>query len=204
MDAMSSSLPWILAIAAGLALIAAVFALWQSLRSALGGATAAPVASTPEMTSDARATLLERKNAMLRNLKDLHFERDVGKISEADFVKLDALYRQKAREVLAELDAEVGPWREEAEKLVKSAVAKVKKEEAKEESKQPEPSPSPFRSPHLKCPKCEVMNDPDATFCKKCAARLVEEAAKPEEKSEAKAEEKPEEKAEEKPEEKSA
>lgn len=201
MDAMSSSLPWLLAIGAGLALIAAVFALWQSLRGALGGAGAVPVASTPELTSDARATLLERKNAMLRNLKDLHFERDLGKISEADFVKLDALYRQKAREVLAELDAEVGPWREEAEKLVKSAVAKVKKEKDKEEAKpaQPEPSPSPFRSPHLRCPKCEVMNDPDATFCKKCAARLVDE-----EKTEEKSEEKSDEKPAEKPEEKSA
>jgi hypothetical protein len=177
MDAMSSSLPWILAIAAGLALVAAVFSLWQSLRGALGGAMEAPVASTPELTSDARATLLERKNAMLRNLKDLHFERDVGKISEADFVKLDALYRQKAREVLAELDAEVGPWRDEAEKLVKSAVAKVKKEEPKPEpepSPSPSPSPSPLRAEHLECPKCEVINDPDATFCKKCAARLVE------------------------------
>jgi hypothetical protein len=179
MDAMiASALPWLIAFGAALALAGAVFALWQSLRTAFGAATPGAPDATMELTSDARATLIDRKNAMLRNLKDLEFERQVGKISEQDFVKLDALYRQKAREVLEQLDVEVGPWRTEAEKLVKAAVAKVKKDQPKPAEAE-EPKLPPERAPQLKCPKCEVVNDPDATFCKKCATRLIEEPAAP-------------------------
>jgi ribosomal protein L40E len=100
---------------AGGALIGVIAIFWASVRTLLG--------ETPLSGADAYALAApraeeERKRAVLRALKDLEFERSVGKISEEDYVELVARYRGEAKRLLREIDAEAQPRHERAEALV--------------------------------------------------------------------------------------
>ena len=100
---------------AGGALIGVIAIFWASVRTLLG--------ETPLSGADAYAIAAprseeEQKRAVLRALKDLEFERSVGKISEEDYVELVARYRGEAKRLLREIDAEAQPRHERAEALV--------------------------------------------------------------------------------------
>ena len=100
---------------AGGALIGVIAIFWASVRTLLG--------ETPLSGADAYALAApraeeERKRAVLRALKDLEFERSVGKISEEDYVELVARYRGEAKRLLREIDAEAQPRHERAEALL--------------------------------------------------------------------------------------
>jgi hypothetical protein len=100
---------------AGGALIGVIAIFWASVRTLLG--------ETPLSGADAYALAApraeeERKRAVLRALKDLEFERSVGKISEADYAELVARYRAEAKRLLREIDAEAQPRHERAETLL--------------------------------------------------------------------------------------
>ncbi|MGF1467063.1 MAG: hypothetical protein ACFCGT_13100 [Sandaracinaceae bacterium] len=152
------SLPaFFMALAAVTATLAFV-ALWQSLRAAFG---AGPVGDGGlGSAAGHRAALLDEKAALLRSIKDLALERDVGKVSEEDFQELDREYRLRAKEVLRQLDERVGPHLEAAEKDVARAMAEAA-----------ESAPADEEAPQA-CPACGIVNDPDARFCKGCAAPL--------------------------------
>jgi len=100
---------------AGGALVGVIAIFWASVRTLLG--------ETPLSGADAYAIAAprseeEQKRAVLRALKDLEFERSVGKISEEDYVELVARYRGEAKRLLRLLDEEAGPRRERAAALV--------------------------------------------------------------------------------------
>ena len=100
---------------AGGALVGVIAIFWASVRTLLG--------ETPLSGADAYAIAAprseeEQKRAVLRALKDLEFERSVGKISEEDYVELVARYRGEAKRLLRLIDEEAGPRRERAAALV--------------------------------------------------------------------------------------
>ena len=113
-------LPTALLVFAALVLMLALVAFWQSVRALFGQG----VDEISAAIGGDRAGLVDEKNALLRALKDIEFERAVGKISDADWKRLDASYRARAKDVLAELDKDLGPWREKAEKLVRERLGK--------------------------------------------------------------------------------
>ena len=105
-----------LLVAAGGALVAVIAMFWSSLRTLLG--------ETPLSSADAyvfgappRAEE-EQKRAVLRALKDIEFERNVGKISKEDHAELAAKYRAEAKRLLQALDEQSAPGRARAEALV--------------------------------------------------------------------------------------
>jgi hypothetical protein len=100
---------------AGGALVGVIAIFWASVRTLLG--------ETPLSGADAYAIAAprseeEQKRAVLRALKDLEFERSVGKISEEDYRELVARYRGEAKRLLRLIDEEAGPRRERAAALV--------------------------------------------------------------------------------------
>ena len=110
--------PAILVLAGG-ALGGTVALLWASLRT-LGGDAPLPqdlelLASRTERFSD----VSERKRAVLRALKDLEHERAIGKIDADDYEAIASHYRDEAKTILRELDAEVEPYRAKAEELAR-------------------------------------------------------------------------------------
>ncbi len=181
----------VLVLAAG-ALTAVIGLFWQSVRTLVGetslsGADAFAL-GTPHVEE-------ERKRAVLRALKDLEFERSVGKISEEDYRELVAHYRLEAKRLLRTLDAAAQPRRdrvvglvearlraaglagglEEARTVASEPAPSASEEEAApatvDADAPPPPSAAPFEAPRA-CPACATVNDPDAAFCKKCAAPL--------------------------------
>ncbi|MEZ4300908.1 MAG: zinc ribbon domain-containing protein [Polyangiaceae bacterium] len=101
-------------IAAALVTVIALF--WSSVRTLLG--------ETPITGADAYAMAApraeeEQKQAVLRALKDLEFERSVGKISEQHYAELVTKYRAEAKRLLRVLDDEAEVRRERVEHLVR-------------------------------------------------------------------------------------
>jgi hypothetical protein len=105
-----------------LAIIAAIAAFWTSLRTLLGetkltGADAYAIGA-PRVEE-------EQKRAVLRALKDLEFERSVGKISEEDYKVLVAGYRKEAKRLLRLLDEASVEQRARAEEIVNARLAEL-------------------------------------------------------------------------------
>ncbi len=115
------TLPVIFGVLTAAALVAALVALWWSVRSTLGGAEEAALDLGED--SSERTALLETKRSLLRALKDLEHERQVGKLDEVDYQRLSETYRARAKEVLAQLDQDLGPYLEKARAL--TGVAEV-------------------------------------------------------------------------------
>ncbi|WP_394824300.1 zinc ribbon domain-containing protein [Pendulispora albinea] len=182
---------------AGGALVGTVALLWASLRT-LGGDAPLPQDLELISRSDRFSEAEERKRAVLRALKDLEHERAIGKIDDEDYESIAAHYRDQAKAILRELDAEVAPYRAKAEDLVRkhlakrgleSAAASAAGQEAEPEAeslreaealREPEAlreSDSGAEAPvRIACSKCATSNEPDASFCKKCGNALQEAA----------------------------
>jgi hypothetical protein len=111
---------------AGFALLGAVWVLWQSLQSLTGDA---PLSLEEALGLGAPSAEEERKVAVLRALKDLEYERAVGKIDEEDFQRLSHKYRQEAKALLAMLDDNLAPARQQAEAQLEERLANVEFEE---------------------------------------------------------------------------
>jgi len=62
-------------------------------------------ASEVERARDRMAVLMEKKEQLLENLRDLHFEYRAGKLSATDYERARATVEAEIAAVLAELDA---------------------------------------------------------------------------------------------------
>lgn len=113
---MADYLPWLFVIGAALAVVAALMSLWMSLSLALSNELVS--GASAQLTTDARRGLLTEKENLLREIRDIAFEHDAGKLSDADYEELNAKLRAQARHVLHELDVGAGPFRDEAEALI--------------------------------------------------------------------------------------
>lgn len=100
------------------ALVWALGALFGSLRAALGSSAAVPTVAHGELD---RGALEDEKKALLRALKDLEYEHEVGKIDADDYARLERAYRARAKEVLEELDRDLLPYLSRAEELAGKA-----------------------------------------------------------------------------------
>lgn len=163
---MSDIMPWMFAALAGGVLLAGLWSFWQSVRAAFGAADVDAVQAVVE--SEERAGLEDEKQALLRSIKDIELERDLGKMSDDDFARLDASLRTRAREVLKLLDEEVAPFREQAEKMIAKHIEGVSKRAPYRSRAEQAPAEDTIR-----CAKCQTPNDVDASFCKRCGAAIV-------------------------------
>jgi len=115
-----------------------------------------------------RAALEREKLLALRSLKDLEFDRAMGKVSEKDHEELTIRLRARAGRILRQLDAgESAVYREAIEREIarRVGVAPVAQSAPARVS-----APSGPAVRH--CAACDVSNDADAQFCKRCGARL--------------------------------
>ena len=107
---------------AGAALAAAIGTFWTSVR-ALVGETA--LSSEDAFALGAPSAEEEQKRAVLRAIKDIEFERSVGKLAEDDFAALHARYRAEAKRLLSRIDEGARPQRARVEALVQRRLAEV-------------------------------------------------------------------------------
>jgi hypothetical protein len=169
--------PALLTLAFGM-LIGAVLLLWSSLGRLTGES---PLTLEEAVGLGAPSPEEERKRSILRALKDLEYERSVGKISEEDFAELSTRYRTEAKALLRALEAELAPRREKAEAKLRARLKKEGVTERPRTTAEP-PPPSEKRTsaaPSSTCPSCQTANDTDARFCKRCGAVLAANEAAP-------------------------
>ena len=113
-----------------------------------------------------RAALEREKLLTLRTIKELEFDRAMGKLSDADWQDMSSRLRARAARLMRQLDAATG-YRDLIEQdLVKRLGAA--------RSARPEPAEARARSGQadVVCASCSTANDHDARFCKGCGAKL--------------------------------
>jgi ribosomal protein L40E len=179
---------------AAFALVSVIAIFWTSIRT-LVGETA--LSGADAYALGAPRAEEEQKRAVLRALKDLEFERSVGKLSDADYAALVAKYRAEAKRLIRVLDEDAVPRRKKVESLVDDRLVREGLREApeikpakatKQKARQIKPSPAakaearaeaePEASDDARpaCTACGTRNDPDAVFCKKCGQRRASAA----------------------------
>lgn len=120
---MEKLLPFLFMSLSALALLACISFLWSSLRVLLGGEHELYLEQSKSLRH--RMELLDEKDGLLKSLRDLEFEREVGKLSEEDFARLSADFRARAKRVLKALDEDLREHREKAQRLVDAELAKL-------------------------------------------------------------------------------
>ena len=141
------------------------------------------------LTERRRAALERDKMLTVRAIKELEFDRAMGKLSADDFQEMSGRLRQRALTLMKQLD-EPTPYRQIIEKdLEQRLEGRLKPAPADvPELREPEigtdrlqrasPDVAELREPVIgrgrlqpAC-KCGTVNDADALFCKQCGTRL--------------------------------
>ncbi len=137
-----------------------------------------------------RAALEREKMLALRSIKELEFDRAMGKLSDADWQEMSTRLRARAGRLMRQLDAGSG-YREQIEKDLAKRLgqgdARVKpprhdgdtdESDGHDRSAKAlaEGSDAGVRSAKALaervCASCATVNDPDARFCKGCGGKL--------------------------------
>jgi hypothetical protein len=153
-----------LLVLAGGALLGAIALFWASVRTLSGDS---PLATNFAAIAVAysRGSLVEEKRRVLRALKDLENEHDIGKIDDADYRTLTVAYRDQAKAVMRQMDIEIAPFREQAERLADEHLKKHAIREQLEES-----ASAAATTARIECRACRASNEADAAFCKQCGS----------------------------------
>src|SRR5687767_9031619 len=117
-----------------------------------------------------RAALEREKTLVLRSIKELEFDRGMGKVSEKDFAEMSARLRARAARLMRQLDAG-SLYREQIEKEVEKRLGSV----GNPKSQNPNPKTQTIGvtgAQTIACASCAAANDIDAKFCKNCGGRL--------------------------------
>jgi hypothetical protein len=117
------------------------------------------------------------KGIALTALKEIEFDRETGKLSEADYEFLKAKYTRAALEALR-LDATGGPGTvsDDVEAMVAAKVRTLRSASASPSSDAPATLPPSSRVPPVAsgpvCQTCGPRPEADAVFCSTCGRRL--------------------------------
>ncbi len=107
-----------------------------------------------------RAALDREKTLVLRSIKELEFDRAMGKVSDTDFREMGARLRARAKRLMQQLDVEGTGYRDRIERELAARLAEA----------EPARAAAPARRA---CGRCGTGNEPDARFCKGCGASLA-------------------------------
>ncbi|MEI9954117.1 MAG: zinc ribbon domain-containing protein [Pseudomonadota bacterium] len=173
---------------AAAALLLVIWLLWSSVQ-ALAGESA--LTFEEAFSLGARSAEEEQKRAVLRALKDLEYERSVGKISEDDYHEYSARYRAEAKRLIQSLDENLAEGRKQVEDELARRLSKkpvIAKQSGLPEAEAsggsaPENGahlePEPIARATRECPACQVKNELDARFCKACGKSMAEAEESP-------------------------
>ena len=132
-----------------------------------------------------RAALEREKLLTLRSIKELGFDRAMGRLSEQDFTEMAGRLRLRAAGLIKQLDSG-GGYREQIEKDLArrlgpdgSGDARLKASRSTDNRTAGQSSTARDRSASLSgerervCATCETANDHDARYCKRCGQALA-------------------------------
>ena len=105
----------------------------------------------PELGPRAREEMERQKAIVLRSIKELEFDKAMGKVSEADFAVIMPRLRARALTLMRDLENTPVKAQKAASKLAPEKTA---------------------RPAARFCAACGTPHDPDARFCKSCGVKL--------------------------------
>ena len=175
----------VLVLAAG-AFLLVIWLLWSSVQALTGESE---LSFEEAFSFGTRSAEEEQKRAVLRALKDLEYERSVGKISEEDYREYAARYRTEAKRLIQNLNEHLSEQRAQVERELERRLSKADRktssvhpdprsaastDESAESEREPDRERPEYAEKGLECPACQAKNELDARFCKACGARLRE------------------------------
>jgi hypothetical protein len=102
-------------------------------------------------------TALEREKMLaLRSIKELEFDRAMGKLSDGDWKEMSGRLRARAARLMRQLDAGAG-YRDQIERDLEKRLGEKAATAPSERA----------------CASCATVNDLDARFCKSCGQALA-------------------------------
>jgi hypothetical protein len=118
-----------------------------------------------------RAALEREKMLALRSIKELEFDRAMGKLSDSDWQEMSTRLRARAARLMRQLDAGAG-YRDQIERELAKRLG-----EQMRDSQGPSDGMTDDRGPVGRmarpiCAACSTANDADARFCKGCGQTL--------------------------------
>ena len=138
--------------------------------------------------------LMSQKRSLLKAIKEVEFDQEMGKVDQADADAAINIYRGRAVEVLKAIDAHrrEGRYDEVVEKELQKRLDRAsdgegkgaaeteddKKGASSDESAAAEAAPSDdskdATASDNRCSACDTVNDDDARFCKSCGASFTD------------------------------
>jgi len=161
-------------IALGVGGIALIFAIWRLFRMV------AALSEPPEYGLEGSRTQGEKTRRqdefqrLLRGLKELEFDHEMGKISEQDFSSLEQAYRARALDLMQalELEKQTGDGspglHTDLQKELDRRAREVRLTFSGSDLKLDATPKAESGVVEKACGKCDGHNDPDAKFCKHC------------------------------------
>ncbi len=122
---------------------------------------------TQRPSERARAALEREKALVLRSIKELEFDRAMGKVSARDFDEMAGRLRARAMTLMKQLDAGGSGYREAIERELSARLQK-----GRPGSSEPAVGTVAPAASVRHCASCETVNDADAAFCKRCGTAL--------------------------------
>ncbi len=163
---------------AGGSFVVAIATLWSCLRSAVDQTA---MTGAEAFALGSYGSTKEQKRAVLQVLRDLQVERALGTINEQDFEDSTARSQAEAQRLLTGTAKPKSRARQLAEKLLAARLADEhgRNSDPKMPDRSKQQNQNETRAPHsLQCLKCEIVNEADAVFCKKCGQRLAPDSSK--------------------------
>jgi len=102
-----------------------------------------------------RVALEREKMLALRSIKELEFDRAMGKLSDADWKEMSGRLRARVGRLMRQLDAGAG-YRDRIERELEKRLGEKATAAPSERA----------------CASCGTVNDPDARFCKSCGRAI--------------------------------
>ena len=110
---------------------------------------------------------LEREKLMtLRSIKELEFDRAMGRLSDDDWQEMSGRLRARVARLMKQLDAGSG-YRDQIEKDLDARLKDSRSRDTEAEAR------SAKASAERACASCDTANETDAKFCKGCGQPLV-------------------------------
>jgi hypothetical protein len=117
-----------------------------------------------------RVALEREKLLTLRSIKELEFDRAMGRLSDEDWNEMSGRLRARAARLMRQLDAGAG-YREQIEKdLAKRIEGDARLKPSRYDGRE---TGSAKALAERVCASCDTANDADAKFCKGCGQPLV-------------------------------
>jgi pyruvate/2-oxoacid:ferredoxin oxidoreductase beta subunit len=153
-------------VAISVAIVSAGFAGMAMVRVLAPLVSAEAAQDTAPVGGRARVGLEREKSLVLRSIKELEFDKAMGKVAEPDFTDMSGRLRARAIGLMKQLDETGGDYRGEIEREVRQRL------EARGKVAVPPRGGSKAAAAVRTCGQCGASNDADARFCKSRGSRF--------------------------------